>query len=107
MRTFDIMLIMISCRSSFFVAFDIVCHTYPTKPGLGSSHANSPSGPIVMYVGHGGEVPHIHPAWTKQGPKAMGTNGRQVPLTFSFFWYLCLCMCVYATCMCPERMLYA
>ena len=34
------------------VASGIVCHTYPTKSGLGSSHANSPGGPTVTHVGH-------------------------------------------------------
>ena len=75
-HTFDIVFVKISCRPSFSVASGIVCHTFPTKQGLGSSHANSPGGPTVMHVGHVWEVPCIHPARIKQGPKAMGKNGR-------------------------------
>ena len=51
-RIFDIVFATISCRPSFSVASGIVCHTYPTKPGQGSSHANSPGGPTVTHVGH-------------------------------------------------------
>ena len=35
-----------------YVASGIVCHTYPTKPGPGSSLASSPGGPTVTRVGH-------------------------------------------------------
>ena len=86
MRIFDIVFATISCRPSFVRGVrycmsyipdqarprEFACelawwaHSHTRGPCVGNYHASTP-------------------ARTKQGPKAMGRNGRQTPLSFSFF----------------------
>ena len=94
-RTFDIVFATISCRPSFSVASGIAYHTYPTKPGLGSSHANSPGGPTVTHVGHVWEST-MHPPCPGQSKGLRPWEGMEDrPLSCFFFSFDTCAMYVY------------
>ena len=85
-RIFDIVFATISCRPSFVPASGIVCHTYPTEPGPGSSLASSPGGPTVAHVGHVWKST-MHPPPPRQSKGLRPWEGMEDrPLSqFSFF----------------------
>ena len=93
-RTFDIVFATISCRPFFSVASDIVCHTYLTKQGPGSSHVNSPGGPTVTHVGHVWEsTMHPPPPGQSKGLRPWeGTEDR--PLSRFLSFDICAYVCV-------------